>query len=641
MALTGTLVPASSGTAAAALGSISGQMLVTGGAPIAGAEVTLYLNDDGDIYDVDDTETDATGTYHFTGVEAGTYRLGFVDPTGDHATEYWSNWSTLKDADDLYVAPGAALTGKTVVVTTAGHVTGVVTGAADAPLAYVTVAAYRHTWPYDDTSWELRGETTTSADGSYDLGGLPGGSYRLGFTDEGATYLPEFWDDAATVGAARDVVVREGQVTAGKDARLARGGLITGSVSGSGGPLADVGVTAYVFDTAEGEWTWYTSTVSDETGTYRLGGLPTDSYRLRFRDDASVHLTEFWDDATSLAAATSVPVVAGETVTGKDADLALGGRISGTVRGAGGAALDGVFVYAQRTGGSEEFFQATTDADGAFELQGLPSGQYVVGFYDFTDSYLSELWDDAQTWEEATPVTVTAGQTVTGLDAELALAATITGSVSGPAFVDWVWVSAYEKVAGEWEYVNGTYVEDGAYRLGGLPGGTYRLAFEDDFGSLVTEYWNDKSSLDLADDITVAPGGMVGGKDAVLRSSQTPVPVPTTPVPTPTPTPTAPVPAPPVTPDVAGQLTAVAKALKVKGKPVVGRTVKVTNAVAELRTRVGYAFQWYAGAKKVKKATASRLKVTKALRGKVLKVKVTLSAGGAKKVVTLKVGRVR
>src|SRR4051794_41024501 len=95
VALTSTVVPASSSTAAAALGSISGQMLVTGGAPLPGAEVTLYLNDDGDIYPIDLTETDATGSYRFSGVEAGTYRLGFVDPTGDHETEYWDNYGSL------------------------------------------------------------------------------------------------------------------------------------------------------------------------------------------------------------------------------------------------------------------------------------------------------------------------------------------------------------------------------------------------------------------------------------------------------------------------------------------------------------------------------------------------------------------
>lgn len=228
VALVGALAPATTSAAADADGSISGQMLVTGGAPIAGAEVTLYAFDDWDWdwYAADVAVTDATGTYQLTGVAPGTYRLGFRDPSGDHATEYWSNWATLEAADDLYVAPGAVLTGKTAVVTTAGRVTGAVTGDADAPLADVAVTAYRHTWPWDDDSWENVGDTLTSADGSYVLGGLENGTYRLGFTDTTETYLPEFWDDAATVGAAQDVVVRAGQPATGKDATLARGGEI-------------------------------------------------------------------------------------------------------------------------------------------------------------------------------------------------------------------------------------------------------------------------------------------------------------------------------------------------------------------------------------------------------------------------------
>jgi hypothetical protein len=85
----------------------------------------------------------------------------------------------------------------------------------------------------------------------------------------------------------------------------------------------------------------------------------------------------------------------------------------------------------------------------------------------------------------------------------------------------------------------------------------------------------------------------------------------------------------------------VAEDLKVTGKPKVGKTIKVANLLAQMRTAVGYKFQWYAGSAKIKKATTSKLKITKALKGKVIKVKVTLSAGGAKKVVTLKVGKVR
>ena len=639
VALVGALAPATTSAAAEADGSISGQMLVTGGAPIAGAEVTLYARDeDWEWYAADVAETDATGTYQLNGVAPGTYRLGFHDPSGDHATEYWSNWGTLEAADDLYVAPGATLTGKTVMVTTAGHVTGVVTGDGDASLADVAVAAYRHTWPYHDTSWELRGETLTAADGSYDLGGLPEGTYRLGFTDTTGTYLPEFWDDAATVGAAQDVVVRVGQPATGKDASLAHGGEISGTVSGADGALADVRVTAYAFDDTWDEWSSVTSVWTDEAGDYRIGGLVADDYRLRFRDSESVHVTEFWDDAATLEAATSIPVGAGATVTGKDAELAEGGHITGQVTDAEGTPLADVWVSVYQVHpdwGWDEVGYAYTDGSGAYDVSGLPTGDYVVGFYDEYEYHLPEFWDDAATIEEATPVSVTAGATVAGTDAELARGATITGTVTAPLPLDDAQVTAYEKVDGAWEWVTSTWIDGGSYELRGLPGGTYRIRFRDYSGTLRTEFWNDKASIDLADDITVAVGATGSGHDAVLAPTYTP-PVTTTP-----PTATTPTTTPTPTPSVATQLAVLAKGLDTRGKPVVGRKVKVTNLVTELRTSVRYSFQWYSGSKKIRKATRSALKVTKPLRGKALKVRVKLRAAGTTKVVTLKVGKVR
>jgi hypothetical protein len=115
----------------------------------------------------------------------------------------------------------------------------------------------------------------------------------------------------------------------------------------------------------------------------------------------------------------------------------------------------------------------------------------------------------------------------------------------------------------------------------------------------------------------------------------------TPPATTPPPATTTPTTTPPPPPSVATQLAALAERLGTKGKPVVGRKVKVTNLVAEMRTSVRYSFQWYSGSKKIRKATRSALKVTKSLRGKALKVRVKLAAAGTTKVVTLKVGKVR
>ena len=90
--------------------------------------------------------------------------------------------------------------------------------------------------------------------------------------------------------------------------------------------------------------------------------------------------------------------------------------------------------------------------------------------------------------------------------------------------------------------------------------------------------------------------------------------------------------------------TALAKALAavtVTGKPKVGKTLKVANLDLDVRTAVTYKFQWFAGTKKIKKATKSKLKVIRAMKGKKLSVKVTGKVGATSKSRKIKVGKVR
>ena len=58
---------------------------------------------------------------------------------------------------------------------------------------------------------------------------------------------------------------------------------------------------------------------------------------------------------------------------------------------------------------------------------------------------------------------------------------------------------------------------DGAYDLGGLPGGNYTLGFADP-ASGITEFWSDKADLASADVISVTNDGTTSGLDAVLAT---------------------------------------------------------------------------------------------------------------------------
>ena len=96
-----------------------------------------------------------------------------------------------------------------------------------------------------------------------------------------------------------------------------------------------------------------------------------------------------------------------------------------------------------------------------------------------------------------------------------------TGSISGTvtraadgAAMSWTGVTAYRQAEGGWEYATYTETDGGAYTLGDLAPGSYRIFFEGDW-DLAGEYWPDAPASSSAD-VVVAAGGAVAGIDAAL-----------------------------------------------------------------------------------------------------------------------------
>ena len=113
-------------------------------------------------------------------------------------------------------------------------------------------------------------------------------------------------------------------------------------------------------------------------------------------------------------------VTEGQTCSGINAQLALGASITGTVTDQNGAPIANISVSRVRTTSGTSGF-ATTDATGAYTIGGLAAGTYTVQFSDFQGRrYAPEYFDNATNQSAATPVTVTEGQTVPNIDAQLA-----------------------------------------------------------------------------------------------------------------------------------------------------------------------------------------------------------------------------
>ena len=446
-------------------------------------------------------------------------------------------------------------------------------------------------------------------------------------------------------------------------------GTIGGTVTGPGGPVEGAQVTFFLYDAVDGAYYYGGSASTDADGTYSQSLAP-GRYRLAFDDPGGDLLGEYYDDQYDVDLAGSITVPDGGGAHPADAELAPASHVTGTITGPFGLPLDGVSVSAHRAttiGGRVEYQQvsgAQTDAFGRYDIGSLPAGTYRIRMGEEFSSpghatdHATEWWRDRPSLESGADLVVPEEDTVEAIDARLAVDSEISGRVTDANGVGLAQgeVSALREVGAAWHHVSTAELDtDGTYVLDGLQAGTYRVLFRaHSDGVELTEWWNDEGLPENASDVAVGSSSEVTDIGAQLVPGEhdgEPPPAATPPVePPPAVIPnevSPPAVAPPVAPpvvappavDVPAALARALAALKVRGKSRVGRTVRVTGPDRDLG--VTYRFRWYAGARKISRATRSRLEVTPAMKRKKLSVKVTGSVGSTSRSVRLAAGKVR
>ncbi|WP_374456230.1 hypothetical protein [Nocardioides sp.] len=239
-------VPAAS---AADPGSISGVVTDAGLTPLAGIEVTVIDQNlyTGDVV-VGTDVTDASGDWQIDGLEADPYyRVGFTDPDGDWATEYYDDSPVPgggggQFADWVPVVAGDVTENVNAVLEPGSAVSGRVTVGAGGAVNNGAVTVW---WLYAPQAWARVGSWTTDADGRYEVPGLRGASYRLDFSD-------------SQTGASRSVSldVASGVDRTGTDVLL--GGVVKNTVAPTISGTPQVGKTL----TAASTWTPAATTVT-------------------------------------------------------------------------------------------------------------------------------------------------------------------------------------------------------------------------------------------------------------------------------------------------------------------------------------------------------------------------------------------
>jgi hypothetical protein len=484
-------------------------------------------------------------------------------------------------------------------------ITGVVTGPDGQPLEGVEVRPYYY--DEDDDFWYRVPWTyvLSGPDGSYDLGPLDPGTYRLGFTDySGHDCLDEFWDDAATVDDATDITVSTDHVNTGKNARLAAGSEISGTVTGPDAKGVDeIEVRAYRWDPGARDWDPTQYAYTDGAGSYEIRGLRSGTYRLSFDDvTGGEHLTEWWDDAASLETATDVAVPVDTTVSAKDAELATPSTppitntgpptISGSAR-AGSTLTAAVGTWSPSTGL-------------AFTYRWLVAGQPVSAATAATyRPTTDDIGKTVQVRVRATRSGHTAG-TATSAATPAVGAPPPTVNRTPPAIGTPPQVGAIVTATpGTWDPAAATF----AYQ--------WLVAGSPVAGATTASYT--PVAADAGKTLRVRVTATATGYTAATAASAT-----TT---------------------VGKGTLRVTKKPKVTGKVKKNATLKVSPGTWSPAGRA--TFQWYSGTKAIKKATTAKLKLSgktlKTVRGKAISVVVTVTAPGYTTVTTtLKVaGKVR
>ncbi len=194
--------------------------------------------------------------------------------------------------------------------------------------------------------------------------------------------------------------------------------------------------------------------------------------------------------------------------------------ISGTVTAADGGDVD--FVRAEAWVWDEDGlawnWSAAAEVDsgsGEYAIEELEAGTEYKIFFSSQGRLLSEFYDDVQAIEDAQIVATSGDGPVTGIDAELALGTSISGTVSasdGGAVGD-VDVELYAWDGWEnWRYEKSVPVdpETGAYVIDGVESNVEYKVYFSSRGRLLSEFYDDAESLWGARNVTVAEGGTTG-----------------------------------------------------------------------------------------------------------------------------------
>ncbi len=413
-------------------GTISGTVKNTASAPIADADISLY---DGP-HLIAATTTDSVGFYTFPNLAAGNYT---VEATAE-------GYQT--QVVGATVISGNTTTVDFVLQANPGKIAGTVR---DSQTTLAINGALVSVFKGPD----LVGFAITDSFGYYEIPGLAPDHYEVfASADLYAT---------SSVGAT----VQSDQTTVVNFFLVPISGSIAGTVTDHSTHLAIVGATVQIYDGPD----LIASALTDDSGNYLVPGLAPGNYTV------------------VISAATYQTFFAGATVTSQNtttvnaALVLLPGFIAGTVKNASTNPIPGALIEVYD--GMTVIGKGTTDANGKYNISGIPPGTYTVVASAYT--YRSQ----------SVGATVTAGMTTTVNFTLQSDPGTIAGTVTDATTGSPIKSASIRIFQGTTLISSALTDSSGFYQATGIFPGQYDVVAE------ATGYQTKTSGVTIIDDSTV------------------------------------------------------------------------------------------------------------------------------------------
>jgi len=445
----------------------------------------------------------APGLYitEFTTCTFGTssYAPAWYSPEGDGAPDWVS------------ASAGRVTSGVSGTLAVGGSISGTITSAAGRPLSAICALAQSPSDPYTAINNVLGGGPVQSnRKGEYKITGLPAGSYSVEFGPcNFQPYALQWYKGAGTQAAATPVTVSLGHDTPGIDARLVRGGTVSGQIISAITSLPVSYACVAVLDSSQQNVIAVNFT--GPAGTFSIPNLPQGTF--------DIEPADCQNPASLLAAVvrSGVQIKNGHTTGGVVIALPRAGTISGLITtDVPSLSVEGTCIDAIPVSGNGQLEVTVPQSDGSYVLPGLAAGSYQLLFTNAC------IFGTAGLAPQQATASVTVGGSTT-VNAALVADGGISGIVTSSATtagVGGICVGAYPNAAATSPSAVAVTGSDGTYQIGYLTPGSYVVKFSVGCGGTgyATQWWNDASSAATAAPVNVTPGSSVTGINAALST---------------------------------------------------------------------------------------------------------------------------